>query len=122
MLDGARRLLVVRRAHDPGRGLWTVPGGRCLDGESTRDACIREVREETGLDVVISRELGRVSRAGPPGVVYDIVDYECSVAAGALQAGDDAAEVRWVSRAELDTLPMIEQLRDYLVAHDVLPD
>jgi ADP-ribose pyrophosphatase YjhB (NUDIX family) len=121
VLDGSRRLLMVRRAHDPGRGLWTIPGGRCLDGESTRDACVREVREETGLDVLVGRELGRVSRAGVEGVVYDITDYECTVSGGALCAGDDADEARWVSRADFDALPVIAQLRDYLAEHNLLP-
>jgi ADP-ribose pyrophosphatase YjhB (NUDIX family) len=122
VFDGSRRLLMVRRAHDPGRGLWTIPGGRCLEGETTQDACVREVREETGLDVVIGRELGRVAREGLSGVVYDITDYECSVAAGSVQAGDDAEDARWVSRAEFDQLAVVAQLQEYLAEHDLLPD
>jgi len=121
VFDDSRRLLMVRRAHDPGRGLWTVPGGRCLSGESADAACVREVREETGLDVVIGRALGRVLRDGLDDVVYDISDFECTVAGGELRAGDDADDARWVSRAEFDELAIVAQLRDYLAEYDLLP-
>jgi ADP-ribose pyrophosphatase YjhB (NUDIX family) len=122
VFDGARRLLVVRRRNDPGRGLWSVPGGRCRAGESTEVACVREVAEETGMVVAVGRELGRVERDGPAGIVYDITDYVCEVVGGELQAGDDADEVRWVTRAQLAELTLVDQLRGYLTELNLLPD
>ena len=52
------QLLLVRRGQEPGKGLWSVPGGRVEAGESLAEACVREVREETGLDVVAGEVVG----------------------------------------------------------------
>ena len=108
--DTNGRLLLIRRANDPGAGLWSIPGGRCEPGESPEQACVREAAEETGLSVAIVRYAGRVERAGPAGAVFDIHDYVCSVVGGQLRAGDDASEARWASRAELNTLELVPGL------------
>ena len=78
--DDDGRLLVVRRAHEPGRGLWSVPGGRVEPGESDPVAVEREVLEETGLHVTVGIRVGTVVRDGPGGSSYDIRDYACIVA------------------------------------------
>jgi len=98
------RVLLVERGHEPMKGRWTIPGGLIDVGESLREAVIREVKEETGLDVEpvelielldrIHREDGRVRYH------YVIADYLCRVAGGTLGAASDAAAVRWVERAE----------------------
>jgi len=51
-------LLMVKRAHEPGRGLWSLPGGRVEHGEHLSAAVAREVREETGLEVEVGDLLG----------------------------------------------------------------
>lgn len=117
--DGAGRLLLVRRANEPGRGLWSLPGGRVEPGESAEQALVREVREETGLLVTVGPLVGRVERPGPGGVVYDIADHLCRAVGGTLRAGDDAAEVRWVDG--LAALPLTEGLAETLEAWGVLP-
>ena len=71
--DATGRLLLIRRGKAPSAGLWSVPGGRCLPGESTADACVREVAEETGLIVEVLRLAGTVERPAPDGNVYEIV-------------------------------------------------
>jgi 8-oxo-dGTP diphosphatase len=121
VLNDAGRLLLIRRATPPSAGRWSIPGGRCRPGESTAAACVREVAEETGLVVRVVRRAGRVRRAGPDGVGYDIEDFVCSVDGGRLRAGDDADEARWVSHAQLASLDLVPGLLDALTSWDALP-
>jgi ADP-ribose pyrophosphatase YjhB (NUDIX family) len=119
--DPAGRLLLVRRGREPGRGLWSLPGGRVEHGETAAAAVVREVREETGLDVVAGVPVGTVERAGPAGQTYVIEDIACTVHGGTLTAGDDADDVRWVTADDLAVLPLSEGLLDALTAWAVLP-
>lgn len=119
--DAAGRVLLVQRGKAPSAGSWSVPGGRCLPGESTASACVREVAEETGLTVEVVRLAGTVERAAPDGGVYVIDDFVCRVVGGMLTAGDDATEARWVSRAELAELDLVPGLIEALAEWDVLP-
>jgi 8-oxo-dGTP diphosphatase len=115
LTDGAR-LLLVQRGHDPGRGLWSIPGGRVEPGESDEQAVVRETLEETGLSVTCGPLLGSVQRLGPAGVIYDIRDYRAFAGDGELAAGDDAADVRWVSFDEAEALHHGGQLTSDLLA------
>ncbi|WP_103563939.1 NUDIX hydrolase [Actinomadura rubteroloni] len=117
--DDAGRILLVRRGRPPSAGSWSVPGGRVEPGEDDAAAVVRELREETGLDVVPGALLGTVDRPGP-GCVYEIHDYAATVAGGALRAGDDADDVRFVPVAELDGLPLVPGLVAALVSFGVL--
>jgi 8-oxo-dGTP diphosphatase len=121
VFDDARRLLVIRRGTPPASGLWSIPGGRCEPGEPPAAACVREVAEETGLYVQVERHAGRVERDGPGGVVYEIDDFVCSVLGGALRAGDDAADARWVTAAELGSLDLVPGLLDALTTWRLIP-
>ena len=57
--DADGRLLLIRRGNEPGRGLWSVPGGRVEPGESDAEAVVREMAEETGLVVEPGALVGR---------------------------------------------------------------
>ena len=114
--DDAGRLLLVQRANEPGRGLWSVPGGKVERGERAADAVVREVHEETGLQVAPGELIGRVVR-GP----FAIADYRCTVVAGPLQAGDDALDARFVDRAAMAALPLVDGLLAALGEWDALP-
>lgn len=123
--DGHGRLLLVRRGHPPGEGLWSIPGGRVQPQEPDEAAVVREVAEETGLDVAVVRFVGSVLRPAPGGHTYAIRDFLTTLAgraAAAPVAGDDALEVRWVSRAEMTALPLVDGLLDALADWGVLPD
>jgi len=116
VFDASGRLLLVRRGNEPSRGLWCEPSGRCEPGEPALDACVREAREETGLDVRVLRPAGSVQLGR-----YVIDDFVCEVVGGRERAGDDAAEVRWVTRAELTRLPLVADLEAVLASWDCLP-
>ncbi|MFN2560949.1 MAG: NUDIX hydrolase [Jatrophihabitans sp.] len=120
--DGTGRLLVIRRSQQPSAGSWSVPGGRCRPGEAAAAACVREVAEETGLEVAVLRRAGRVERAAPGGGLYVIDDFVCAVLGGELRAGDDAIDPRWVSRAELVALDLVPDLYATLAEWGVLPN
>lgn len=122
VFDEGGRLLLVRRARPPARGRWTVPGGHVEDGETDEVAVVREVREETSLDVVVDRLGGRIDLPGGPGVVYENRDYVCRLVGGDLCAGDDAADVGWFSRTELAALPLTDGLVDILTGWGLLPE
>ncbi|HEX2904165.1 MAG TPA: NUDIX domain-containing protein [Jatrophihabitans sp.] len=124
VFDDSGRLLLIRRARPPGQGLWSIPGGKCLPGESAESACVRELHEETGLRTYVLRWVGRVSRPAPGGHTYIIDDFTCALEpeAGVATAGDDADEVGWFSAAALSELPLVTGLREALGEWQLLPD
>ncbi|GGP11781.1 NUDIX hydrolase [Nonomuraea glycinis] len=122
VFDPSRRLLVIRRGHPPGEGLWSLPGGRVEPGETDAAAVRREVLEETGLLVRVGAPAGAVDRPAPNGGTYVIRDYLATVTGGSLAAGDDAADARWCTHDELVRLPLTAGLLDALTLWNVLPD
>jgi 8-oxo-dGTP diphosphatase len=112
--DTQGRLLLVRRAHDPGKGLWSLPGGRVEPGEDDAEALARELFEETGLTVAPGRLVGTVTRPAASGV-YQIHDYEAQVTGGVLTPGDDASAAVWADLATFTTLERTNLLTDHLV-------
>jgi 8-oxo-dGTP diphosphatase len=98
------RVLLVRRGTEPLKGHWTLPGGLLEVGEALVAGVIREVREETGLDVEpieLIELLDRIHREGDRVRYHSVIaDYLCRVTGGELRAASDADAVRWVERAE----------------------
>lgn len=119
--DAEGCLLIIRRGRAPGKGLWSLPGGKVEPGESDAEAVVRELSEETGLRVEPGRLIGAVEHPGPDGVTYAIYDYAATVTGGELAAGDDAAEARWTTPAELRRLPTTDGLLETLTGWHVLP-
>jgi ADP-ribose pyrophosphatase YjhB (NUDIX family) len=106
-------LLMVKRAQEPARGLWSIPGGRLQRGEYLTDAVRREVKEETGLDVEVGDLLGLFEVVGDPH--YVILDYLASAPDGSEpSADDDVSEVRWVPLDEIANLECTPRLVETL--------
>jgi 8-oxo-dGTP diphosphatase len=109
---------MILRGHDPGLGLWSIPGGRIEPGETPEQAVVREVKEETGLDVTCGPLLGTAELPGLAGAIIDIRDYQAFIDPGSAKlatAGDDAADVRWVSDAEAAAMDERDELTSGLL-------
>lgn len=120
VIDGSRRLLLVKRGKEPAKGLWSVPGGLVRPGETMRQAVRRETMEETGL-LVTPGEIATVAEsiipdaAGRTRYHYILVDFFATPASGGLlEPGDDADDVRWVTAAEALALGLTAGLRSFV--------
>jgi 8-oxo-dGTP diphosphatase len=97
--DGKLRVLLIKRAHEPFRGAWAIPGGFCEPSEAVEEAAARELKEETQLDGLHLEQLHTFSAPGrdPRGWVVSVAhiglvpEHRLADARG----GDDAAEARW---------------------------
>jgi 8-oxo-dGTP diphosphatase len=107
------RALIVRRATEPLKGQWSIPGGMLELGEKLREGLAREVREETALEVEVGEVLDVFDSIFPDAdgrtqYHYVLIDYRCTISEGEAMAGSDVSEVRWVTSVELDGLGMKE--------------
>jgi ADP-ribose pyrophosphatase YjhB (NUDIX family) len=104
--DARGRVLLVRRAKDPGRGLLGVPGGFVDIGESAEAAVVREAREETGVEVAELRFLGSWPNVYEwRQVAYPVLDLYFTGRAGdgpLASARHEVAEVLWLRPEEID--------------------
>jgi 8-oxo-dGTP diphosphatase len=105
IVDGDR-VLLVKRGREPLKGEWSLPGGAVEVGETLEAALVREVREETCLDVTVGPVVEVLDRIRPDanGRVeyhYVIVDYLCRMRGGSAACGSDAAAVEWAPRGGL---------------------
>lgn len=121
VFDDSGRLLLIRRANPPAQGTWSLPGGRVEPGESSEDAVVRELHEETGLSGILVREVGSVERAAPGGGTYVIRDFLLSVPGSpAPLAGDDASDAGWFSPTEVRALSTSPDLVEVLTGWGLL--
>ncbi len=104
LVEEGSRVLLVRRANEPFRGLWTLPAGFVNGGENPAEAAARECLEETGLSVRVKRVLDVISgREHERGADFIIV-YIAEVISGELAPADDADAAEWFERTALPPL------------------
>jgi len=117
------RLLLVRRGHGPAAGEWSLPGGRVEGGETLAEAVVRELAEETGLEVVCDDLVGWVERIGDDHhfVIFDFFVTVLDGPDAEPRAGADAAEAAWVPLEDVSHLRLTEGLAEFLHEHGIVP-
>lgn len=109
ILDQDQRVLMIRQHHVE-RHVWTVPGGAIEPGETSLDAAVREVKEETGLDVAIDKMIWHVEQLVPGNEPRFVNIFLATALGGNVEVGTDPErsddgqvieEVRYLSREEL---------------------
>ena len=118
-MDESGRVLLVKRRYEPLAGQWSLPGGALEVGETLEAGVAREIAEETGLVVdvgpaveVFDRIL--VDESGGVRYHFVLVDYLCGVAGGALQAGSDVDDARFVDPADVASLRVAAKAQDVI--------
>jgi len=116
------RVLLTRRSINPGRGLWTYPGGFVDFGESVTDAAVRETLEETGLNVELDGLLNVYSQPGAPVIVV----YRARVTGGTLTPCEENDLLEWMRPKEIPWESLAfpstrEALREWLAQHGTDP-
>lgn len=109
-------MVVVLRGGEPLKGEWSLPGGVLETGETLQQGVVREVIEETGLDVEPLNLVGVYDRiipdsAGKVQFHYVLIDYECRVTGSQLRAGSDVTEAQWARWEEIDRLDMADRTK-----------
>jgi ADP-ribose pyrophosphatase YjhB (NUDIX family) len=115
VVDDAGRILLHRRTDN---ALWSIPGGAMEIGESIAETVVREVREETGLEVEFERLVGIYSN---PRHVVEYADGEvrqqfsvcfaCRLVGGQVATGDESSEVGFFTLAEIGAMPVHDSIR-----------
>ena len=110
------KIALIKRGNEPARGKWTIPGGIVELAESPEAAVIRETEEETTLEVENPILVDVVSNVdldekGNVKYHYIIIDYYVRVKAGTAVASSDAAELRWVPFAEVESYDLTVSFR-----------
>jgi len=113
-------ILLEKRKNEPGRGKWSIPGGLVDLGENLEQTVIREVKEETRLDVYDPELIDAVDNVtvGDDGKVqyhFVIIDYFVKLKGGTIKASSDAEELQWTPFKEVENHVLTETFREFFV-------
>ena len=119
-----RKLLLVKRGVDPAKGKWSIPGGAVELGERMRDAVIREVKEECGLDVEIALDRPvdaidniTMSKDGRFKYHYVLLQFLVRLKGGVLRPASDVLDATWVPFEKVKTYDLTKSFRVFFGKH-----
>jgi 8-oxo-dGTP diphosphatase len=110
------KILLVKRAHPPNKGMWAIPGGKVEYGEMLEDAVKREMLEETNLKVRVLNLLSLIQMI-KEGFHYIILDFLCEITGGDLKPASDAADAKFFSIDEIKNLNTSPTTKDMLIRY-----
>ncbi len=101
------RIVLIKRSNNPYRDHWAIPGGFVEYGEKVEDAAVREAKEETGLDIELTKLVGVYSDPDrdPRGHTVTVA-YTAKIVGGTLQSDSDAKDARFISPDELENIDL----------------
>lgn len=113
------KILLVRRAFDPGAGKWSIPGGLVEVGEKLSEACSRETEEETGIKVEILELINvfdMIDRDGEGRAKYHyvLVDFLAKPVGGEERKSEEVTEIAWVDYQEAKRMDLTKTARKAL--------
>ena len=112
-------VLLIQRAKPPAQGKWSIAGGVVRLGESLEGAVVRELREETGIEVKplgVGKVVDRIYKDSEGRIAYHyvIIDYVCEAGPGRPCAGSDACDAGFFEIERLDEMDMTEGTADVI--------
>lgn len=108
-------LLMILRKFPPYATCWSWPGGAVKKDETLKEAVIREVKEETNVDIIVGIYLGRVDFIGnhDPSKYYRAEVYNCTPLKGEIKSGEDVYDVRWVYKDQILNLKLAKPAEEF---------
>jgi len=112
------KILLEKRKNEPGKGKWSIRGGLVELGENVEQTVIREVKEETGLEVEKPEHIDIVDNVirdknGEIKYHFVIIDYFVKLKGGTMKAMSDAEELRWVTFDEVEKYDLTKTFREF---------
>ncbi|HDI52043.1 NUDIX hydrolase [candidate division KSB1 bacterium] len=113
-------VLLVQRAHEPGKGQWSLPGGMVNLGETLQQALRREVEEECGIKIEVIKLLAAFDRIfrddkGSINYHYVVINFLCRWKSGLLCTGSDSKDARWYRPEELSMLDITPGVGEFIL-------
>ncbi|MGQ9693814.1 MAG: NUDIX hydrolase [Thermodesulfobacteriota bacterium] len=113
------QVLLIKRGKEPALGQWSIPGGVVRVGETLKEAVVREIREETHLEVevlALAKVIERIFRESDGRISYHYVllDFLCQIKKGELKADSDAQEACFVPLVELNNYSLTSATREVI--------
>ena len=112
-------ILLIQRGQEPGRGMWSIPGGTVELGEHLEQAAAREVREECSIEIQVDEvieafDLILRDEVGKPKYHYVIIDFAAHYVSGTVRAGSDVMDACWVNVSGLDRYALNAKTREVI--------